>query len=152
MTDAQREAQKRYRQKHPEKARETQQKYRERHKEKLAKERYERYHADPEKYKEIARKCYQKNKEKYAERNKEYVKKNRAKITQMVIKRRKKVALELAEKGQIYTYLNKSARESKMIMKLAQVLDISEVDSKQMLIDNDWNYKKLIKEHNNNDS
>lgn len=145
---AQTDAQRRYRQKHPERIKEYLRKYREKNKEKLSAQQKQKRAQNPEKFKEIARKSYQKHKEIRLVQSKEYNKKNRAKVTKMINKRRKEVAIELSKKGQIYTYLNKSARESKMVSRLAIVLNISEESARQLLLENEWNYKKLTEGYN----
>lgn len=149
MTDAQREAQRRYRERHPEKVKENRKRYLEKNKEKVLEYQRKLRQENPEKYKEIARKYYQEHKEKCNEYSRQYTKKNRDKVTKMLTKRRKEVAMELASKGQIYTYLPKTARESKMINSLANKLNISKDKANQILVANDWNYVKIIEDSTN---
>ena len=134
----------------------------------LAKEYYRAYRlAHKDKFKEYADRWKSKNKEKVndyrkeyynnhkdeiMEKQKDYVKRNRQKVTNLVLKRRKEVALELKEQGQIWTYLPKTARENKMCESLAKKLHIDETQARKMLIENNWNYKKLREEARNNAS
>ena len=139
-TEAQRKANERYKEKHPDKIRESQRKYREKNKEKLAQQRRKKYYENHDKYISYARNYYEKNKEKHLEQSKKYIKNNRAKITKMVNKRRKEVAEELKQKGMIYTYLPKTQRENKMVKSLAKKTGINEDTARQLLIENEWNY------------
>jgi hypothetical protein len=61
----------------------------------------------------------------------------------MCNRRRKEVAEELKEKGQRYTYLPKTERENKMTERLSKLRGISLEEARQVLVDNDWNIKKL---------
>ena len=126
------------------KIREYQRKYYQEHKEELNRKRREYRLRNKDKLREKRKEYYVKNKEMILESTKRYIQKNRKKVTKLVNKRRKEVALELKEKGQIYTYLNKSARENKMVEKLSKIANINENEAREMLIENDWNYKSIV--------
>lgn len=100
--------------------------------------------ANPDKVKLARKKHYETHKEQVLEQNREYIKNNRAKVTQLVIKRRKEVAAELAQKGQIYTYLPKTERESKMCQSLAKKMNCDIEKARNYLEDFDWNYKEIV--------
>ena len=50
----------------------------------------------------------------------------------------------------MYCYLPKTERQTKMIEKLAKNKNIDVETSKKILIENDWNIKKLLGKENNN--
>lgn len=100
--------------------------------------------ANPEKVKAARKKHYETHKESVLAQQKDYAKRNRAKVTQMVIRRRKEVALELAKKGQIYTYLPKTERENKMCKVLAKKMNCDIEKARIYLEDFDWNYKEIV--------
>lgn len=104
---------------------------------------------NPDKAKEYARRSYERHKTEIALKQKKYREENRAKITQTIVKRRKEVAEELKAKGQIWTYLPKTARENKMVKSLANRMGIDEITSRAMLEEHEWNYKALIEENFN---
>lgn len=143
-TEAQKRANQKFKELHPEKMKEYKKRYYEKHKEEImAKKRaYEEQNKD--KIIEIRQKYYEKHKEAIYLKNKEYIKNNRQKITEALLKRRKQIAGELKEKGMIYTYLPKTQREEKTIKSLSKKTGISEEEAKEMLIANDWNYYAII--------
>ena len=127
--EARRQYKKEYYYKNKEKCNASSKKYRDKNKDKI---------------KEYAKQYYLNNKEQVDEKHKIYQKNNRKKITEMINKRRKKVAEELKTKGQIWTYLPRTQRENKMVHSLAINLNISEELARKMLIDNEWDYKMLL--------
>lgn len=92
-------------------------------------------------------KRYIENKDKIYAQQKEYIKRNRKKVTKMVDDYRKRKAEEFKAQGQMYCYLPKTERQTKMIEKLAKSKNIDIETSKKLLLDNDWNIKKLLKEY-----
>ena len=121
--------------------------YHEKHKEYM-KEYSRKYRKEhPENVKKWAKNCYERNKENILASQKEYIKKNRKKVTEMVLRRRKEVAKELTEQGQIWCYLPKTARENKMVESLAKKIDTSEIIARELLEQRDWNYKAIIMEN-----
>lgn len=86
---------------------------------------------------------YEKNKDKIYQQQKEYTKRNRKKITNMVVRRRKEVATELKNKGQMYCYLPKTERQNKMIEHLCKRTDMSKEESRALLVAYDWNIKQI---------
>lgn len=150
-----------------------QRKWKNKNKEKVRKYQSEYYQKNKEKYREYARRYQAEHKEEIAEKNriwrqnnkdklhkkyienkdkiyaqqKEYIKRNRKKVTKMVDDYRKRKAEEFKAQGQMYCYLPKTERQTKMIEKLAKSKNIDIETSKKLLIDNDWNIKKLLKEY-----
>ena len=98
----------------------------------------------PEEWKEYRKKYYQENKKKILEGQKRYNNANREKVTKMMNDYRKRKAQEYKEQGQMYCFLSKTERETKMIEKLAYKKHISLELSRELLMKNDWNIKKLL--------
>lgn len=96
-----------------------------------------------EEKKEWRHNYYLKNKEMFNKSSKKYIARNRAHVTFLCDRRRKEVAEILKEKGQRFTYLPKTERENKMSGRLSRLMNISLEEARQLLIDNDWNIKKL---------
>ena len=86
---------------------------------------------------------YKKHKETILKQQKEYIKRNRKKVTNMVVRRRKEVAIELKNKGQMYCYLPKTERQNKMVEHLCKRTDMSKEESRALLIEYDWNIKQI---------
>ena len=130
------------------KNREYQKKYFQKNKEVLhakAKIRYaNRTEEQKERDKEYRKKYYQENKKKILEGQKRYNNANREKVTKMMNDYRKRKAQEYKEQGQMYCFLSKTERETKMIEKLAYKKHISLELSRELLMKNDWNIKKLL--------
>jgi len=121
-------------------------KYYQEHKEMFNKCSREWAKKNPDKVKAARKKHYEENKEKILEQNKEYIKNNRAKVTQMVLKRRKEVAMELAKKGQIWTYYPKTERENRMCESLSKKMGVTIELARDYLEQFDWNYKAIVED------
>lgn len=113
------------------------------------KDKFRQYHKNwwnkktEEEKKEWRHNHYLKNKEVFNRSANKYIARNRARVTFLCNRRRKEVAEELKEKGQRFTYLPKTERENKMSERLSRFMNISLEEARQLLIDNDWNIKKL---------
>ena len=92
-------------------------------------------------------KKYIEKKDKIYAQQKEYIKRNRKKVTKIHTNYRKRKAKEFKAQGQMYCYLPKTERQTKMIEKLAKSKNIDIETSKKLLLDNNWNIKKLLKEY-----
>lgn len=88
---------------------------------------------------------YSKNKEKMLDANKKWRQENKEKFTKIVNRRRKEVADELKEQGQMYVYYPKTQRENKMIQLLCKTFGMDEVSARKVLENADWNIKSLLK-------
>lgn len=123
------EYKKSYYEKNKEKMREYHNNYNKEHKD-LVNERHRNY--------------YKTNKEKVDGYNNKWRTNNKEKFNQCILKRKKERAIELREQGQIYVYLNRTARENKMVESLSKKFDISLDNSRELLVANNWNYVKIV--------
>lgn len=142
--DSKREKAKKYREENRQKIRAAQVKWQKEHPDKVREyaDRWRKKH--PEKVRECSRRSYNKNKEKVLAKQREYQKSHRAEISKLVLRRRKEVAEELKAKGQIWTYLSKTARENKMCKSLSARVGVSEEVARSILEEHDWNYKLIV--------
>lgn len=97
-----------------------------------------------ETHKQYFKDYYKKNKERMLEQGKEYRRKNRKMVTERYLAYRKKIAEQLREQGQIWVYLPKSKRESKMVNSVAKKLGCGEIIAREILEKYNWNYKKVV--------
>ena len=141
-----REYQKKWREKNKERLKEYAKKYYVNHKDDID----EKNRIWRENNRDKLREKYIENKDKIYAQQKEYARKNRKKVTKMVLDYRKRKAEEFKAQGQMYCYLPKTERQTKMIEKLAKNKNIDVETSKKILIENDWNIKKLLGKENNN--
>ena len=63
---------------------------------------------------------------------------------QIVLSYKKRKAQEMKEKGMIFTYLPRVQRELRTINYLCQKLNINEDQARKLLIENEWNVKKIL--------
>ena len=108
--------------------------------------RKQHYENNKELYKEYRQKYYQTHKEEIRNKQREYAKNNREKVTQICNNYRKRKAQELKQQGQMFCFLPRTERESKMVEKFAYKKNISLELSRELLVKNNWNIKKLLKE------
>jgi len=97
-----------------------------------------------ERGKEYRLKYYRKNKEKIYSQQQEYIARNRKKITRMMVDCRKRNAEKFAAEGQMYCYLPRTERENKMVKKLSKEFNLTEVESRKLLEERNWNIKSLL--------
>ena len=76
--------------------------------------------------------------------NKRWRQNHKKQFSQIIIARRKEVSNELKAKGMMFTYYSKTYREKKNIEYLVKKLHINEDEARQLLVDNDWNTKKIL--------
>lgn len=79
------------------------------------------------------------------EKQREYAAKNRKKVTKMIHDLRKRNAEKFKAEGQMYYYLSKTERQNKMVEHLCKKTGISKEYSRQVLEENNWNIKALLK-------
>ena len=133
-----------------EKQRQYWKKYCYQNREMVTKKSRDNYANRTEEQKEIDRikrkKYYEENKQKVKECQVRYRENNREKFNQIMMSYRKRKALEFKEQGQMYCYFSRTERERKMVEKLAHKKHISLELSRELLMKNDWNIKKLLSE------
>lgn len=99
-------------------------------------------------HKEEKRKYYKEHKDEIYKMQTKYRLKNKEKWNKIQNDRRKKKAIELKEKGQMFVYLTKTKREERMIKHLSRKLNITLEESKKKLESYDWNIKGILKGDN----
>ena len=88
----------------------------------------------------------QANKEKVNETNRKWRQANKEKFNASVQSYRKRIAKEMREKGMMFVYISRTQRELKTINYLCKKLKINEDQARRLLIDNEWNVKKILEE------
>ena len=121
-------------------------KYYQEHKEIIAKKKKTRYLDNLENAKIKRKEYYQNNKDYILANNKKWRENNKEQFKKIVHARRKVVAEELKKQGQMYVYLPRTARENKMIVTLSNKMGCTLEESRDMLIKNNWNMKKILEE------
>lgn len=121
-------------------------KYYQEHKEEIAQRKKDRYYENLENTKIKRKKFYENNKDNILVSNKKWRENNKEQFQKIVHARRRAVAEELKKQGQMYVYLPRSARENKMVVLLSNKVGCSLDESREILIKNNWNIKKILEE------
>lgn len=84
------------------------------------------------------------NKEAINEYNRKWRQANKEKWNESSLKYRKRKAQEMKEKGMMFVYMSRTQRELRTINYLCKQLNINEDEARRLLIDNEWNVKKIL--------
>ena len=96
--------------------------------------------------KKAQRKWIENHRQQVNENNRKWRQENKEKWNKASLKYRKKKAQEFKEKGMMFVYLARTERELKTINYLCRKLNINEDEARRLLIDNEWNIKKILQE------